>query len=575
MRKDIFKYIRYLLINEAEIDSENFKKFLLNKNFSKFILLLMFSVIISFIMLLFAEFSGDDKRIIYSNIFLFLFSFFWLFLLIYKRNRIISDWLFFIPIMVLTIYISYLLGNFSFRSEFFATYATSMFIIAVMYSTSWQKTMLVFLSSIFYLYFFTPYVHSGPLSYSSVNIITVFNIVFAAWFVSRVVYSGLRKEYENKTHMKNTVSNLNDENRKNKVLLSELQNLKIELEDIIQIRTEAFQKAKLDAESSDRTKSVFLANMSHELRTPLSGRYEVFNEPFDPVELFNNSASLFKLKAIEKGLDFKVFIDKKDMPSYVLSEPKRIKLILDNVIGNAVKFTENGYIHCSISFLKKSKNKQNCLLLMIRDTGIGISGEIQESIFDFFSQEEKRNDHPSLGLGLTIVKEYIGKMEGKISLESKKNSGTTFEIVLPVEITSENSYDTDVKRNYVIEGIKKVLVAEDNQINRFLLKKILEENNYTVIEAENGEIAVNQFLKHDIDVVLMDIQMPVLNGYQALKKIRELKNHKYVPVMAITSYTSSSDKNEMIKSGFDAFLPKPFDKKNLLEKLNEFQKEGE
>ncbi len=622
LRKTLLSYIRELFINQPEIGSKDFKQFILKKNYEKFLLLILFAIIISFIMLVFSEISGDDRRITLANSSLLIFSIIWLLPMFIKKNQKISDWLFFIPICALLAYVSYLLGNFSYRSEFFSTYSTSMFIIAVIYTTSWQKTLLLFSGSMIYLYFFTHYVQSGPLSYSSVNSITVFNILFTAWFVSRIVYLSTRKEYENKVRIQNAMRELEKENNRNLKIVNELQDLKIELEDIIKDRTKELQNEKSKAEMSDKTKSLFLTNMSHEIRTPLSGiigtlemlnnknvseeekksllemavestqqlngivddileigslrsgRYEVVNELFDPVELFMDSIGHFKIKALSKGLKFTVKADEFEEGLCAVSDPKRIKLVLDNVIGNAVKFTDKGYVFCSMSF--KTEKEKTFIIFRIEDSGIGINKEIQESLFEFFSSEGKEfgNTQITPGLGLTLTREYIRKLEGKISLESNKDKGTVFTIVVPVDTASGKKMEREKKDSVVIGDIKSVLIVEDNRINRFLLKKILEEKHYEVIEAENGEIAVEEYIKYDIDAVLMDIQMPVMDGYTALAKMRKLVSYKYIPVIAITGYASSDDKNDIIKSGFDAYLPKPFDKKNLLDLLEDLKNRG-
>ncbi len=622
MNKGFLSYIRELFINKAEIDNEDFNTFILHKNYEKFMLLIIFAVIISTIMLLLSEFSGDDKRIIISDSVLLMFSIVWLLPMFLMRKGKISDWLFFVPVCVLLAYVNYLLGNFSYRGEFFSTYTTSVFIIAVLYTTSWQKMLLLFAGSLFYLYFFTPYIHGGPLSYTSVNVLTVFNILFAAWFVSRVMYLSVKKEYENKARIKKALLDLEKENKKNVRIVDELQDLKIELEDKIKQRTDELQKEKSKVEMSDKSKSIFLSNMSHELRTPLSGimgtlemlkaenvskaeresllkmanessqqlykivddileisslrsgKYEILVEKFDPVDHFLSITDHFRKKAEEKGLEFKVRMNGQKKHLYVVSDSKRIKLILDNIIGNAVKFTDKGFVACSMSLL--SEEDRDFLQFSIEDTGMGISSSGKENLFEFFSNDSKEfsDDTISLGLGLRLTREYIQKLEGTLLLESRKHNGTLFEIKIPVEFKIETIPEDTGSDDYIIGDINRILIAEDNKINRFLLKKILEEKHYQVIEAENGEKAVEEFIKYDIDAVLMDIQMPVMDGYMALSGIRKIKRKKYVPVIAITGYASTDDKNDILNSGFDAYLPKPFDKNNLLYLLEDLKHRG-
>jgi len=304
-----------------------------------------------------------------------------------------------------------------------------------------------------------------------------------------------------------------------------------------------------------------------------SGHFEVSEISFNPKRLFQQSTDLFKISAKEKGIDFKT--DFEGLPMKIISDPNRIKQIVDNLLGNAVKFTIEGYIRSSFK-VKKNEQIGDSLIIVIEDTGIGMDENTQKKLFDYFYQEDSslQKQFPGIGLGLTLVKHYIQQFEGIINLKSGKQKGTHIEVIIQIkriEETQLNIVDLDTKR-ILISTLKSVLIVEDNRINRFILRKILQEAHLKVFEAENGQKAIEIFKEHQIDLIFMDIQMPIMDGYQAMKEIHKIEGGMKIPIIVITGYASAEDKKNIMNMGFDDYLAKPFEKEDIINCIQKTEK---
>jgi len=379
---------------------------------------------------------------------------------------------------------------------------------------------------------------------------------------------------------------------------------------------------KRKVEKANKLTHEFLHNMSHEIRTPLNGIIG-FSDMLDDTEidddrrnryvsiikssgqqllrvtddileisrldtgkvpvlegdvclnyLITELFSIFNFKTKERNIAFYLKKGLSDKDSYILTDKVKLNKILSNLIENAIKFTIKGFIE--LGYYQKNNN----LVIFVKDTGVGISPENYKNIFDRFSQEEKELSQKTggLGLGLTIVKENTILIDGKIRLESKKGEGTTFYITIPYKMAKMKIYTTvekNTEANKITEkmNIRTILIAEDEKINIFYLKELIKHlDGYTVnaLIAENGEEAVKLCRENDIDLVLMDIKMPVMNGLEATKQIKSFKPD--VPIIAQTAYSTSSDKVLAKESGCDDFISKPINRDEFYSLLKKYLK---
>jgi len=623
MKRYLFNTIKQYFVNRVQDDNDAFLCFLAKKNFPKLYFFMVFLIFALIFGLIISEFNNEYTDIILAYSILLIFTTIWVILLKFKKNKLNrnSQWLFFIPAVVYMLFISYLLGNYSYRSFFFSSYTAIIFTFAIIYTAKWQTTALLYLGSIVYMLFLTPYGKTGPSSYTSSNLLTVSIILVVAWFFSRIVYLIYKNEYESQQEIMTAKNTIQEKQVENERLKEELQNIQYDFNQKLNERTEELHQAKLKAEESDGTKSLFLANMSHELRTPLSGiigtleimtdgditqeekvsmvqmalessaelkriidelmeisrlrsgHFEVSEISFNPKRLFLQSTDLFKISAKEKGIEFKT--DFEGLPKKIISDPNRIKQIVDNLLGNAVKFTNEGFVHSSFK-VKKNEQTGDSLIIVIEDTGIGMDENTQRKLFDYFYQEDSslQKQFSGIGLGLTLVKYYIQQFEGVINLKSNKQKGTHFEVIIPIKgIEETQKHNVDLEKKQLILGtLKTVLIVEDNRINRFILKKILQESHLKVLEADNGEKAIEIFKEHHIDLIFMDIQMPIMDGYQAMKEIHKLDRGMEIPIIALTGYASVEDKKKIMRMGFDDYLAKPFEKEDIINCIQKTEK---
>jgi len=401
---------------------------------------------------------------------------------------------------------------------------------------------------------------------------------------------------------------------------------------------DALKTAKFQAESANRAKSEFLANMSHELRTPMNavigfsdllasmitdekqknylnaiqsggrslltmindildlskieaGKIEIQSEPVSLRSIFDEIEHIFSLKISEKRLDFIIDISD-DIPETLLFDEIRLRQILLNLVGNAVKFTEKGEIKISVKphplplpeterggFAPHSLSGKGGggLGITVQDTGIGISPEFQDSIFDAFQQEKHR--YGGTGLGLTITKRLVEMMNGHILVKSTPGMGSIFEIIFREVAVCETPPITDNSLMTECENIvfdnAVILLADDILSNRELIKAFFEDTKIRIIEAQNGEEAIFFAEKYAPDLILMDIRMPIMDGYEAARQIKNNEKLKSVPVIALTASVLSEGREKIIQSGFfDRFIAKPVRKSELFLELSRFITSG-
>lgn len=380
------------------------------------------------------------------------------------------------------------------------------------------------------------------------------------------------------------------------------------------------QLAVNEANQAAASKSEFLSTMSHELRTPLnsvigiselllldthtpdqeenlnilkfsasnlhtlindildfnklgSGKLELECVSVDLEAHFKDLSKGLRFQAVQKGIEFILDVDTALKGSHVITDPTRLSQIIYNLAGNAIKFTETGSVKVSLKLLDEDDQRSK-IGIMIADTGIGINLEKQEAIFEPFTQASSSTtrNFGGTGLGLAIVKKLLNLFNSEIRLESKPDVGSvfSFDLVLPRDLSFSNLANSAVEQEFDLKGLK-ILVAEDNPMNRILLIKIFSKWNCQPVFAMNGQEAVDKVISDDFSVVLMDLHMPVMDGYEASRTIRELPNPSKagIKIIALTA-SVSGDLSEKIKAvGMDAFVLKPFKLADLYEKLKD------
>jgi two-component system sensor histidine kinase EvgS len=304
-----------------------------------------------------------------------------------------------------------------------------------------------------------------------------------------------------------------------------------------------------------------------------AGKLKIEKSSCNPHELFTEVANIFMLEMQEKNIDFSLDIDS-SIPQNLLLDATRLRQVLLNLIGNAVKFTDNGSIQIKVRVDEKDKISSKLdLIIAIDDTGIGISEDQQRRIFQEFEQSEGQNIelYGGTGLGLSISKRLVGMMDGQILLKSNLGEGSTFTIKLfDVDTLSlmanrdDTSLQTTMKTKF---HASKILIVDDIEDNRSLLKANFAETQLSIEEAENGLQAVNIVKQKKYDLILMDIRMPVMDGYQAAKEIKAFTN---VPIIALTASVMSNDFERSRSNNFDGYLRKPVHKAKLFSELCRF-----
>lgn len=396
-------------------------------------------------------------------------------------------------------------------------------------------------------------------------------------------------------------------------------NLRAKANELLQDKNNELLLAKEKAEKASLAKAQFLSTITHELRTPLyavtglthllleenplpeqkehlnslkfSGEYllSLINNILDLNKLEANKVEIektsFNLKkrindvliALKKSADDRkntlVLQYDDNIPNRLAGDPLKLSQILINLIGNSVKFTQNGEVAVRISLLDKKNNKA-ILLFEIEDNGVGISKKKQKSIFETFSQGSLQINRKfgGTGLGLSIVKNLLELMNSKIVLESQLGKGSKFSFKISFDVSEENQATNNSPKkitsdiDYAFLENKQVLVVEDNKINQMITKKILEKNKMVCKVADNGMDAVKLVQQNNFDIVLMDIHMPGISGIEATQKIREFNAE--LPIIALTAVTIDENLDDFYRAGFNEIIPKPFKTEEFFEKIH-------
>ena len=390
-------------------------------------------------------------------------------------------------------------------------------------------------------------------------------------------------------------------------------------------------RAAKKAEAANEAKTEFLQRMSHDIRTPINGicgminvadhyadnmekqtecrakikktshlLLELINEVLDMSKLESDEVVLedipFNLNSIFEEIlgviehmaaeqNIRIIWEEKEVTHWnLIGSPVHVKRILMNILSNAVKYNkENGYVYISCREIPSKQTAMPTLEFVCRDTGIGMTEAFQKRIFEPFAQEHagSRTKFAGTGLGMPITKKLVEKMGGTISFESKEGTGTTFVIRIPFQIDADmkDRNETEEKTETSIQGLH-VLLTEDNELNMEIAEFVLQNEGAVVTKAWNGQKAVDIFRKSrpgEFDAILMDIMMPVMNGYEAAKMIRSLdrEDAKVIPIIAMTANAFTEDKMRAKEAGMDEHIAKPVDGKLLVKVINELVKRNQ
>jgi len=383
---------------------------------------------------------------------------------------------------------------------------------------------------------------------------------------------------------------------------------------------ESLRLAKKEAERTAKSKMRFLANMSHEIRTPMniilgfmnvvlehdhlseedkehlstahyaaqnlltiiddildvtkneSGKLLLESIPFDLFKLLTEAGHLLSFKAKQKGLNFQLDFSP-ELSHYYIGDPIRINQVILNLTGNAIKFTQQGFVKIKVS----QDQKTDKILFSISDSGIGISNEERKKIFDSFTQADTSTtrNFGGTGLGTTISRQLVSAMEGDIWVDSQQGQGSTFSFLLPLKVGDRSEIAADNKLEHSQQSPSKslnILLAEDTAPNAMLMNVVMRKRGHQLTIVDDGKKAIEAVKQNDFDIVFMDVQMPVMDGLIATQKIRQLgeEDKRNIPIIAMTASALNEDRKACFDAGMNEVQTKPIDFEKLYVTLQNY-----
>ncbi|MEE8059385.1 MAG: response regulator, partial [Pseudomonadales bacterium] len=383
-----------------------------------------------------------------------------------------------------------------------------------------------------------------------------------------------------------------------------------------QLANNELSKTLAKLEKNNRLKDQFLGTISHELRTPMngvegslaliktdnlnpkqenyiktakqsaqemtslvdsilrfseiqSGALEIKREPINLRKILNPLAATFRQLCLKKGLIFSWHIDK-SIPEVIESDNEQLLLILNQLIDNAIKFTQKGHVFVNINVGMDEQNQQKLLLISVIDSGEGIQPEQLDTVFNVFQQLDGNfnRNHKGLGIGLAICHQLATIMDGKLLVKSIPGEGTEFIFSLPLILSSTTAPKEPNEQPDLPCKQKTILVAEDNPVNQLVLKGMLQNFDCIILTASNGEEVSTLLNSQPVDLIMMDCQMPIVDGFEATRKIRD-SNAVYcnIPIIAVTANAMTSDSVRCLKAGMNDYIKKPINREVVERKV--------